>query len=42
MDNVTYVGFVAMAGTPMGRMALVGVWLAHLAYFSLVVRTDRG
>ena len=42
MDNATYVGFVAMAGTPMGRMALVGVWLAHLAYFSLVVRTDRG
>lgn len=36
------VGFVAMAGAPMGRVALVGVWLAHLAYFSLVVRTDRG
>lgn len=35
------VGFVLMANVPVGRAALVLVWLGHIVYFGFVVKTDR-
>lgn len=35
------VGFVLMANVPVGRAALVLVWLGHTVYFGFVVKTDR-
>lgn len=35
------IGFALMANVPVGRVALLGVWLGHIVYFGFVVKTDR-
>lgn len=34
------IGFALMANVPVGRAALVAVWLGHIVYFGFVVKTD--
>ena len=36
------VSFALMASAPVGRAVIGAVWLAHLVYFGLIVKTDRG
>lgn len=35
------VGFVVMSEVPVGRIAVVIVWLGHIVYFGFMVKTDR-
>ena len=35
------IGFAMMGGAPAGRAVLVVVWLGHVAYFALGVKTSR-
>lgn len=35
------VGFILMSKAPIGRIVLVVVWVCHLAYFLLIVKTIR-
>lgn len=35
------VGFILMANVPVGRVAVVLVWLGHIIYFGFVVKTER-
>lgn len=34
-------GFILMANVPVGRVAVVLVWLGHIVYFGFVVKTER-
>ena len=36
------VAFILMRKVPVGQAVLACVWVAHLVYFGLVVKTDRG
>ncbi len=42
MTALMGVGFALMGRVPLGRAALAFVWLAHVVYFLLVVKTRRG
>lgn len=35
------IGFALMGAVPVGRMVLAAVWIAHLVYFGLIVRTEK-
>ena len=35
------ISFALMASAPVGRAIVGAVWLAHLVYFGLIVKTDR-
>ena len=35
------IGFVMMHAVPVGRIVLIGVWIFHIAYFSLGVKNAR-
>ena len=34
--------FLLMANVPVGRAVVAAVWVAHVAYFGFIVKTDRG
>ena len=36
------VSFLLMANVPVGRAVVAAVWVAHIAYFGFVVKTDHG
>lgn len=41
LTAVLGLSFALMANAPVGRVVVAAVWVAHLVYFGLVVRTDR-
>lgn len=41
LTAVLGLSFALMANVPVGRVVVAAVWVAHLIYFGLVVRTDR-
>lgn len=42
LTAVLAVSFALMGSVPVGRAVVAVVWAAHLVYFGLVVKTDRG
>lgn len=41
LTAVLIVSFALMANVPVGRVVVAAVWVAHIAYFGFVVKTDR-